>query len=120
MLRLPESADELQGVLVWEDLRCLAHAEERRGSPGPRVQVALTDQDERDWVRSSVMRLGHPCCPPTADDVAVLVALARGLRLELAAVDPGIELEQARSLLSRGVAVLADHTERCRALRAAS
>lgn len=118
--RLPETPDELEGVRVWSDLRRLADAAEIRGDPAARVQLGVIDQEEREQLGRRVVSLTRRCCPPHPADVAVLVALTTGLRLDLAATAPGLDVRHAREVLQRGVEALTSHSPECVELRTAS
>jgi hypothetical protein len=119
-LRLPQTRDELRGVRAWADLRRLADSAEVCGDAAARVRVAEVDCAERDLLGQLVTSLAPPCCPPSRVDIAVLMALTTGLRLDLAATAPALELRQAREVLQRGVDALTLHAGTCGDLRTAS
>jgi AcrR family transcriptional regulator len=100
--RLPSTEEERHGVRVLAALTELARADHLRGNPVPAALLSEARREERDdprWELSEL--LGRE---PAPGEVAETAALVTGVRLELAAFEPSLEVEHAAGLIRTHVA----------------
>lgn len=103
-LALPATDDELEGVRVWLALRELARSEHAAGNPDVALAVAQIGALDRAEIGDKVRCRGGGRVASGA--VVGICALADGLRIELVASEPAIQLATAEDLLRTHIAVV--------------
>ncbi|HJQ05701.1 MAG TPA: hypothetical protein VJ872_09670 [Nocardioides sp.] len=106
-VRLPETANEVEGVRAWSMIRALAEGELRAGRDGCADFVREARVHERDhvrrWLRS--LREGQT---PSDDQMQVVMLLADGIRESVADPEGRLGLAQGRKLLTETIGQLLD------------
>jgi hypothetical protein len=96
-LRLPRTAEERHGVVVFQAFRELARGERVRGNPLPMLRFAKLQEDEQELLGSRVIQLrGADIYTPVVDvELRGLNALLTGLRSALAEDPPLLSWQAA-------------------------
>jgi hypothetical protein len=113
-LRLPDGPDELLGIRVLSALQLLAEGERLRGNPVPGYQLDRLRDAELALLRHR-MESALRCCDARADhsQLVSVIALIRGLRLELADAEPRLTLAEASEVLRDCIASATRHAAGC-------
>jgi AcrR family transcriptional regulator len=108
-LRLPRTAEERHGVVVFHAFRELARGERVRGNPLPMLRLAKLREDEQELLGSRVTELSSAdIYTPVADvELRSLSALLAGLRSALAEDPPALSWEAACEQFARAASAVA-------------
>lgn len=102
-LSLPATAQEVAGVRGWLALREMARSEFDAGNPDLAAAVARVCARDRDEVRAMVRSSDDR--PIDAEVAAAICAFADGLRTELVAPEPSLDVATAQRMLREYVAL---------------